>query len=544
MAQENVPVLIVGGGIVGLSASLFLSHHGIHSLLVERHPGTSIHPRARGFNTRTMELYRGIGLEDAIRNAGEALQPAAGFFKGATLREALEGYRPEQRQRMVAASQQRTRNDEISPTTRSRGPQDLVEPILLASARARGEKLCFSTEMISFEQDEAGVIATVRDRLDGRERTVRAEYMLAADGVRSPVRHALAIPRSQSGSEGHMLNLLIQADLSTFVRGREFSMCMFERPEMTALLTSINNSDLWAWGVVYSPEKGETPEQFSPGRCKELIHLSLGFPAIEIEIKSILPVAFAGRVAQTYQKGRVFLAGDAVHQMPPWAGLGANTGIADAHNLAWKLALVLKGVAAPALLDTYTIERQPIGMAATELSLSRSDERGLLSWERLMAPMREKDRQLGDGYGFKYTSSAIATEENDDPENVDLNGQPGTRLPHLWIEYQGKRISTIDLPAGGLILLTGPAGDAWCEAAHLVAMHQKVELQVYRIAPDGDLRDAAKLWPEKAGIKADGALLVRPDGFVAWRSREMVANPQALLGNICSRHIECTEDKK
>ena len=169
MAQENVPVLIVGGGIVGLSASLFLSHHGIRSLLVERHAGTSIHPRARGFNSRTMELYREIGLEDAIRKVGEALQPAFGFFKGATLLEALEGCRPEQRQQMIAASQRVTRNDEISPTTSSRGTQDLVEPILLAAARIRGGDLRFSTEMVSFEQNADEVIAIVRNRLNGAE---------------------------------------------------------------------------------------------------------------------------------------------------------------------------------------------------------------------------------------------------------------------------------------------------------------------------------------------------------------------------------------
>src|SRR2546430_2330037 len=150
MAQENIPVLIVGGGIVGLSASLFLSHHGVRSLLVERHAGTSIHPRARGVNGRTMELYREIGLEDSIRECGQALQPAVGLFQGATLVEVLEGQGPEQRQQMMAAFQRMTGGEEISPTMGSRGTQDLIEPILLSAARERGGDARFSTELVAF----------------------------------------------------------------------------------------------------------------------------------------------------------------------------------------------------------------------------------------------------------------------------------------------------------------------------------------------------------------------------------------------------------
>jgi putative polyketide hydroxylase len=535
MTQENVPVLIVGGGIVGLSASLFLSHHGVRSLLIERHAGTSIHPRARGVNGRTMELYREVGLEDAIRECGKALQPAVGLFQGATLVEVLEGQGPEQRQQMMAAFQRMTSSEEISPTTGSRGTQDLIEPILLSAVRERGGEVRFSTELVSFEQDEMGVTATLYDRVGGVRSSIRADYMVAADGANSRVLRALDIPCSRGGAEGYLLNVLFHADLEEFVRGREFSICKIERPEVTGLLVSINNSDRWTFHIVYDPNKGETPEDFPPARCKDLIGRALGLPDVEIEIKSMLPWVSTMRVAETFQRGRVFLAGDAAHQMPPWGGQGANTGIPDAHNLAWKLAAVLKGEAHPTLLDTYTVERQPVGRVAAESSAARSDEQGLLSFKRLTASLTGNYAQILGGYGYKYISQAIIAEEHADPQNIDLNGQPGTRVPHMWVEYQGERLSTVDLAVRCFVLLAGPAGGAWCDAACRVAERMGVKLKAYRVAPDGDVRDADAQWSSKAGIQGDGALLVRPDGFVAWHAGCLSAAPEQELENALAR---------
>src|SRR6266567_476831 len=342
MTQEHVPVLIVGGGIVGLSASLFLSHHGVRSLLIERHSGTSIHPRARGVNGRTMEIYRELGLEEAIRVAGTELSPSFGIFTAQTLKEVIE---PLPRRTEPAVFPGTAPFDEISSTSGNRVTQDLLEPVLLAEARKRGGDLRFYTEMLSFEQDETGVTAIIVDRASGTQSTVRADYMIAADGAGSRVRDALVVSVSGSGTLGHLLNILFLADLREFVRDREFSICLIERPDMRGLFTSINNSDRWVFHLSYDPKKGEKPEDFPPERCKGLLRLALGMPEIEIEIKSILPWESAVRVVDGFQQGRVFLAGDVAHQMPPWGGQGANTGVQDVHNLAWKLAAVLKSQA-------------------------------------------------------------------------------------------------------------------------------------------------------------------------------------------------------
>src|SRR5579885_244397 len=261
MTEQQVPVLIVGGGIVGLSASLFLSQQGIQSLLVERHAGTSIHPRARGVNGRTMELYRELGIDEAVRAAGAELADTFGIFKGQTLVEVIEA-KPRKdegkKQNLPGAGLL----EQISPTSGARGTQDKVEPVLLAAARERGGDLRFHTELITFTQDEAGVTATLRNREDGSEYQVRADYMIAADGAGSNIRSMLGVSTSVRGSLGHLRNILFRADLSELVRGRRFSMCLIERPEVRGLFTSINNKDIWVFHLSYNASKGEKPEDF------------------------------------------------------------------------------------------------------------------------------------------------------------------------------------------------------------------------------------------------------------------------------------------
>lgn len=548
MIYKETPVLIVGGGIVGLSASLFLSHHGIPSLLVERHSGTSIHPRARGINGRTAEIYRELGMDEKIREVGAALAPALGWLHGESL-TTVENWTIERWQQMSknnflvgGAGMQ-----EISPTTGARCTQDLLEPLLLEAVRERGGDLRFYTELVSCEQDDTGVIALIRDRASGTEHTVHAQYMIAADGARASIREQLGITTSGQGSQGHLLNILFEADLSELVRGREFSACLIERPEMHGIIISINNTDRWAFHVAYDPQKGEKPEDFPPERCIELIRMALGLPDITVRVLSILPWEVAVRVADTFQQGHIFLAGDAAHQMPPWGGMGANSGIADVHNLAWKLAAVLKNRSTPALLSTYTVERHPVGYAAAVGAGSMSGKDGLPTTEMFVFQAGKPDF-AGDfmsilikiqGFGYHYASQAIITagepSSASTEDHMALDGRPGTRIPHAWIDYQGKRVSTLDLCGRDFVLLTGSEGQNWCEAARAIAARSGLNLAVYRVGPDCELVDPESKWLAKANIQANGAVLVRPDGFVVWRSQIGSTQPEQELEQVLCR---------
>jgi putative polyketide hydroxylase len=493
-----------------------------------------------------MELFREVGIDEEVREAGAALAPALGIYTGETLTQALAGIGPEQYKQMIAAfANMGSSKGGISPTMGARVTQDLLEPVLLKTARERGGDLRFYTELLSFEQDETGVTAAIVDRATGVQRTIRADYMIAADGANSPVRRMLGASTSGRGVLGHLLNVLFEADLSDFVRGRTFSICTIERPEVQGVLVSINNTDRWVFHIGYDPQKGQTPADFPPERCKELIYLVLDQPGIEIEIKSILPWESAMRVADRFQHGRVFLAGDAAHQMPPWGGQGANTGVADVHNLAWKLAAVLKGQASPGLLETYDVERHPVGYRAAELAASMASENGQLSRERFFGG----GNGSGDnpvlnlfGLSYQYRSQAIIPDdasvaEAERPYTLMLDGSAGTRASHLWVERDGRSISTLDLFGKHFVLLTGVEGSAWIDAAHTVARDLVIDIDAYRLGPDGDLIDQENCWQQVYGVTGTGAVLVRPDGFVAWRIPAEVGNQREILKTVMKQML-------
>lgn len=246
-------------------------------------------------------------------------------------------------------------------------------------------------------------------------------------------------------------------------------------------------------------------------------------PEVDVKVKSVLPWDSAVRVAETLQKGRVFLAGDAAHQMPPWGGQGANSGVADVHNVAWKLAAVLEGQATPTLLETYGSERLPVGRVAAEESGAAADEHGMLAIG-LMAMLRAIHRfNIMLGYGYSYNSRAIVPDSASQIFRIpwsfaawmlDLNGRPGTRVPHLWVQQEVQRISTLDLCGKGFTLLAGTDGSAWRDAALKTAASLDIDITAFCIGPSGDLVDSKQQWEPLAGISPKGALLIRPDGFV------------------------------
>ena len=254
-SEVRIPVLIVGCGIVGLSASLFLSHHGIAAMVVERHSGTSIHPRARSINARSMELYRGLGLEHRVREAGASMLATGGIFEGASLKEVIEARPRSEGPRKLPLAGLIAR---ISPVNGTFVTQDMIEPVLADVARERKVDLRFDTECVDFEQRDDQIVATLKDRESGVTSSVRAHYLTASDGANSPVRSKLQIPVAGRGTMGHLINILLHADLKHLVHNCEFSLCRIERPEVCGLFTSINNSDRWVFHLLYDPSKGES----------------------------------------------------------------------------------------------------------------------------------------------------------------------------------------------------------------------------------------------------------------------------------------------
>ncbi len=533
MQTIEVPVLIVGAGPVGLSTALFLARHGIHSLLVERHPGTSIHPRARGINIRTMELYRQLGLEEPIRVAGSVLAGNNIFLIVETLAGTERRRFPA---RAVPVAQEQF--DRLSPASWCMCAQDELEPILVATARDAGCELRFSNECVGLEQDATGVTAYIKDRTTGIEYAVRAQYVVAADGVGSPIRQMLHIERHGRGTLSHNINTYFRADLGALVQDRHFILCIVENSDVRGILVSVNNADRWLFNVIYGPEHNIDVKDFPPERCIELVRQAIGIPDMAVEVLGILPWEAAIRVADSFQQQRVFLAGDAAHVMPPTGAFGMNSGIQDAHNLAWKLATVLHGQADPALLATYDAERRPVAYLTTEQAGLRMDNQTY------------RDEAVGPGMlddlvvmlGYQYQSVAIIPEEQvaAPMKVVDLHGQPGTRAPHVWLERQGKRISTLDLFDTHFVLLTGTDGELWREAAREAAA--TLALDFYRVGPgpDADLVDQSGSWSTTYAMSPGGAILVRPDGFVAWRTERCEDNAQQVF-EIVLKQLLCRD---
>jgi putative polyketide hydroxylase len=542
--QTHIPVLIIGGGVVGLSASLFLSYHGIQSIVVERRSGTSIHPRARSVNARTMELFRRLEIEDLVREAGASISSSSGiYYTQETLKALIEAKPRSVGERKFPFSGLLAG---LSPAIGTFVTQDMLEPVLVNAVRQRGDgdaAVKFSTECIGVEQDDTCVVATLRDREDGAISTIKSDYMIAADGAKSPIRTQLDVPITGQGTMGHLLNILFNADLKELVDHREFSLCVIERPEVCGLFTSINNSDRWVFHLSYDPSKGEKSSDYTPQKCKELLRIAIGMPDLHIDIQSILPWEPAVRLAQRLQHGRIFLAGDSASSMPPYAGQGANSGIASAHNLTWKLAIVMKGHASKLLLETYDVERFPVGLEAAEVSASGVDEKGLLpakkNWNFVTSVL--KKAPLVAGYGYGYTSKAICM-ENTYPLGglswrpwgvpslfLSIDGRPGRRAPHVWVEHRGKRISTLDLFGKSFVLLAGADGTAWLDAAKQISAALSLDIDAYCVGPKADLIVSTGVFEAAAGISPRGAVLVRPDDFVAWRERRLPSDHRVKL---------------
>jgi len=521
----DTAVLIVGAGPVGLTASILLSRLGVPSLVVERHPGTSIHPKARGINIRTMEIFSQCGVEEDVRAAGLP-QDKVRFIVWA---ESLAGAELERR----TPARMRADVARISPLSAALCAQDDLEPVLHRHAEALAPgALRFGAELTGLEQDDDGITATIAE--GGR---VRARWMIAADGARGRVRELLRIALTGRPFLYRSVNVLLRADLTPWTAYRPAALYFVEQSDLRATFVTINGVNRWGFLVNNLPASADMAS-YTPDRCATLVRRAAGVPDLDVEILGVAPWTAAAQVAERFRGGRVFLAGDAAHHMPPTGGFGLNTGVQDVHNLVWKIAGVFHGWAGAALLDSYDAERRPFGQAITAQALANSSAMGrvagvdgALESTPGVRARPEFLNEIGMIFGAHYASSAVVPDGTKLPEVVNPItdhipvARPGSRAPHVWLERDGTRLSTIDLFDRGFVLLAGPHGRAWRDSGRAVAATLGVPLEAFTVGSGDGLDDVEGAWPATYGVERDGAVLVRPDAHVGWRSRSSCADP-------------------
>jgi 2-polyprenyl-6-methoxyphenol hydroxylase-like FAD-dependent oxidoreductase len=522
--HEDAPVLIVGGSLVGLSMAVFLGHHGVPSLVVERHRGTAIHPRAALVSQRTIEAYRVMGLQEEIEDAA-----AQEFVQNGAIVsvESLGGKELDWYHRFINEGV-----ETISPSPRVFLTQIGLEPILLRAAERLGARVEYASEAISVEQDGDGVTTVVRPRDEGPDRTVRTQYLVAADGAHSPVRERLGIACLGHGSFSDSITIYFKADVRRLMGDRNLSVVYVFGPRLQGFFRF--SIDLQAgFLVVNSTTDGDGTrsvrigEDMSAPTCVQYVREALGDPDIPVEIENVQRWAATAEYAERFREGRVFLAGDAVHVMPPTGGFGGNCGVQDAYDLAWKLALVLRGSADEALLDTYDAERRPVGAFTTEQAYTRYVLRldPSLGKENLMPIVDEAAVEIGYGYRSPAVTGATDGDLWEDPRQP--TGRPGFRAPHAGIELEGVERSTLDLYGRDFVVLAGSDGDAWCDAARSVVAPPGITVDTYRFG--ADVADPYGGLESLYGTGPEGAVFVRPDGFVTWRASAPSSDPENVL---------------
>lgn len=502
--QLSVPVLIVGAGPAGLMTALLLARNGVRSLVAERHPGTSILPRATGINVRSMEIFRGLALETALRAVDIDVRGLPVLMDLETL--------PGPVLRAFPNPNSRGPEDPAwpSPTRQSFCAQGVLEPLLVDAICNSGlAGLRFNTELVEFQQDGSGVSAQLCDRMSGGVQAVRAEYLVGADGAHSRIREALGIAMEGHDDMSGEINVLFEADLSKALAGKRAIVFRLRNswvPE-SAILRS--NDAAYRWTLL-ARDGGDVTN----ARITEIIRGCAGDPELQVRILATGKWVKAAMVADRFQAGPVFLVGDAAHRLLPAGAMGMNTAIQAAHNLAWKLAAVVKGWAGPNLLETYESERRPLAARAVELSYQNEIE------GNHARPI------LGLMLGARYESRAVLSDGTPPPDSPDpiavyvATARPGQRAPHHWLTVEGRRLSTIDLFDGQhfTLLCSSPA---WSNAAREVATTSNIPLA------EQTIRDPE--WRSVYGVEDGGAVLVRPDGYVAARWQHGRSDPNYEL---------------
>lgn len=486
--MQHSQVIILGGSLVGLSASLFLAYHGVPHVLIEKHPASSPHPRAMGFTERSLEYFRLMGLGEQIPQA------PAGTRLRRVKAHSLAGDWFDESQWTPGA---KTDDSAPSPCNGAAIAQDKLEPVLRNRARELGADIRTGCQMTAFTQDEQGVTLSVRNLADGSDYQLRGQYLIAADGAASPVREQLGIQRTGVGYLQTVRSVLFECQAADAFLERGVHQFEIEQDDFRAFLTTYQDG---RWVLMFTDDTERNDDELQAA-----IRRALGAD-MAFSILSRGEWEIAGRIATQYQKGRVFLAGDAAHQLPPTrGGFGANTGIDDAYNLAWKLSYVLSGKAGADLLTTYEAERQPIGLLRHQQTFARPDYAKWLKPEQRSASLLLGDTAME--LGQLHRSAAVIGAGDGLPaaaHPAEWAGQPGVRAPHQWLS-EGQ--STLDVFTRHFTIVSADA--EWLAAANEAAMQLNLQLNCL---PADDLLLKA------FGLTEKGAALVRPDGITGWRS--------------------------
>ncbi|MDX3357564.1 FAD-dependent monooxygenase [Streptomyces sp. ME01-24h] len=580
METVETDVLIVGSGPAGASAALALSTYGVPNIVVTRHGRLADTPRAHITNQRTMEVLRDLGVEEEVvaRATPQHLMGNT-VFCTSLAGEELGRLRAWGNDPLVQAA-----HELASPSRMCDMPQHRMEPVLVEAAVARGTQLRYSTVYTSFEQDDEGVTVLVEDRLRGDRYAIRAKYLIGADGGRSRVAEDAGLPMSGAMGVAGSVNIVFDADLSRYVAHRPGTLYWVLTPGATVggigagLVRNVRPWNEWliVWGYDVKAAPPDLTEEYALSVVRKLV----GDDEVPVTIRSTSAWTVNEMYAETYSNGRVFCAGDAAHRHPPSNGLGSNTSIQDSYNLAWKLKLVLDGTAAPSLLDTYTAERAPVGrqivtranksigetapvFEALDLLAPRSPEQLLANIEsrKEATPAGEKRRaRLREAIDFKryefnahgvelnqrYASAAVVPDGTADPgfdRDPELyhqpSSRPGAKLPHAWLTSGTRTLSTLDLGGKGrFTLLTGIGGEAWVAAARAAGAELGLDIATAVIGPGHAYEDPYGDWARVRDIGDTGALLVRPDLYIAFRRADGAADDaeaRAELGTALRR---------
>lgn len=529
-SQYRAAVFIVGAGPTGLATALLMDRFEIPFVVVEKSSGLTDHPRARGTWVRTMELFRQWGIDRAVRARGLP-DDANGF----AFVESIAGHEYGRVPREIDHGQ--------TPAWKCTVSQDAVEEELMhVVARSKWGRVLFGTEFLRYEEEGCGVSVFLRNVSTGAEARWRADYLVAADGAGSGLRSQMDIAMTGPASLAVMNNDYWRGDLSHIPSVRQIGVfrTLPKDPAVpSAGVLNTNGADRWLTVTKVGEGHEATPPQRSDEEVVRIARAHAGIPNLDVKIINRSIWRVSKQVAARYSRGRAFLVGDAAHRFPPTGGYGMNTGIQDAHNLAWKLALVLRGQAGESLLDTYDVERRPVAQANANFSHGNTvrfmkleeafNSGNLQAINFWIKDVVHHSHSIGLGLGFSYDEGAVIP-DGTAPRGLTLGrydptDRPGARFPHLWLDLTRQK-STLDLFDRAFTVVYGPRSADWATASRDVARSLGMPIESYQM-DTVDSRDGLDM-------SLHGAVLVRPDGHVAWRMPWIPQDPAASLAQALS----------